>query len=90
MTVRELDRERGKRDEDTREAEEPKQFVGMFAEERAAHHMTKKKERIIVVIVIIAALIVSILSGLIVVRGRRALYKRYMKAEIVTRAEIGV
>ena len=62
MTVKELDRERGKRDVPPREEEEPKQFVGMFAEDRAAHHMTKKKERTIAVIVIIVAVIVCFTS----------------------------
>ena len=65
MTIRELDRERGKREAPPREEEEPKQFVGMFAEDRAAHHMTKKKERTIVVIVIgFPALIWSTHSGI--------------------------
>ena len=83
MTVKELDRERGKRDVPPREEEEPKQFVGMFAEDGAAHHMTKKKERTIAVIVIIVAVIVSIIIGVFVARGRRELLGRYMKAETV-------
>ena len=83
MTIKELDRERGKRDADTKDEEEPKQYVGMFAEDRAAHHMTKKKERAIVVIVIVVAVIVSVLAGVVVARGRRELLRRYMKAETV-------
>ena len=83
MTIKELDRERGKREVPPREEEELKQFVGMFAEDRAAHHMTKKKERTIIVIVIVAAVIVSILAGVIVARGRRELLRRYMRAQTV-------
>ena len=88
MTIKELDRERGKRETPPREAEEPKQYVGMFAEERAVHHMTKKKERTIVVIVIIVAVIVSIIIGVFVARGRRELLGRYMKAETVPQAVV--
>ena len=88
MTVKELDRERGKREAPPREEEEPKQFVGMFAEDRAAHHMTKKKERTIAVIVIVVAVIVSIIAGVVVARGRRELLRRYMKAETVHQAVI--
>ena len=80
MTVRELDRERGKREAPPKEEEEPKQYVGMFAEDRASHRMTKKKEKTIAVVVVVVALVVTVLLLILRVKWQRQLMSRYMSA----------
>ena len=76
MTIRELDRERGKRETPPREEEEPKQFVGMFAEDRAAHHMTKKKEKAIIIVVIVVAVLVAVLVTILKTKWEREAWRR--------------
>ena len=78
MTIKELDRERGKRETPPREAEEPKQFVGMFAEDRAAHHMTKKKEKVIIIVAIVVAVLVAVLVAILKTKWEREYWRRYM------------
>lgn len=78
MTIKELDRERGKRETPPREEEEPKQFVGMFAEDRAAHHMTKKKEKVIIIVAIVVAILVAVLVAILKTKWEREYWRRYM------------
>ena len=64
-TIKELDRERGKRGE----------------EDRVAHKMTKKKEKAIAVVVIIVAIIVTLLMIILNSKWRRdAFARRYLAA----------
>lgn len=76
MTIKELDRERGKRETPPQEAEELKQFVGMFAEDRAAHKMTKKKEKTIVIVVIIVAVILTVVIACLTAKWRHEEFAR--------------
>lgn len=79
-TIKELDRERGKRGEDKKQ-EEMVSHGGMFEEDRVAHRMTKKKEKAIAVVVIIVAIIVTLL--MIILKSkllRDAFARRYLAA----------
>ena len=79
-TIKELDRERGKRGEDKKQ-EEMVSHGGMFEEDRVAHKMTKKKEKAIAVVVIIVAIIVTLL--MIILKSkllRDAFARRYLAA----------
>ena len=79
-TIKELDRERGKRGEDKKQ-EEVVSHGGMFEEDRVAHKMTKKKEKAIAVVVIIVAIIVTLL--MIILKSkllRDAFARRYLAA----------
>ena len=60
MTIKELDRERGKRVEPDEELPAPKKYGGMFEAERASHHMTKKKEKFIAILVVIVFLAIIV------------------------------
>jgi hypothetical protein len=65
MTIKELDRERGKREADKPMDEEIREMVDrhvMWAQDRANHEMTSKKEKIIAVIIVIAVLAFIVLS----------------------------
>ncbi len=64
-TIKELDRERGKREMDRPENEELRESAErrvMWADERVSHNMTGKKEKLIAVIVVIAVLAFIVLS----------------------------
>ena len=68
MTLKELDRERGKRGAETEtpppaesKPVEEKHYRGMFEEERASHKMTKTKEKTIAVVVVVLALVIAVL-----------------------------
>ncbi len=79
-TIKELDRERGKRGEDKKQ-EEMVSHGGMFEEDRVAHKMTKKKEKAIAVVVIIVAIIVTLLMIILNSKWRRdAFARRYLAA----------
>ncbi len=82
MTLKELDRERGKRDADREEEKEEMVYHGgMFEEDRVAHKMTKKKEKAIAVVVIIVAIIVTLLMIILNSKWRRdAFARRYLAA----------
>ena len=84
MTLKELDRERGKRG---MEAERPaqaengngeKHYRGMFEEDRASHKMSKKKEKTIAIIVVIIALVFAVTALILRVKWQRERLARYM------------
>ena len=65
MTIKELDRERGKREEDRPEDDELREMAEkrvMWAQDRANHSMTGKKEKLIAVIFVIAVFAFIVLS----------------------------
>ena len=79
-TIKELDRERGKRDEDQKQ-EEMVYHGGMFEEDRVAHKMTKKKEKAIAVVVVVVAIIITVLVTILNTKWRRdAFARRYLAA----------
>ncbi len=81
-TIKELDRERGKRDAD--KADEKEEMVyhgGMFEEDKIAHGMTKKKEKTIAVVVVIVALIAIVVIAYLTFKWRHdAFARRYLAA----------
>ncbi len=82
MTLKELDRERGKRDAD--KADEKEEMVyhgGMFEEDKIAHGMTKKKEKTIAVVVVIVAIIAIVVIAYLSFKWRHdAFARRYLSA----------
>ena len=82
MTLKELDRERGKRDADKEaEKEEMVYHGGMFEEDKIAHGMTKKKEKAIAIVVIIVALIATAVIAYLSFKWRHdAFARRYLAA----------
>ena len=82
MTIKELDRERGKRDADKEEEKEEMVYHGgMFEEDKIAHGMTKKKEKAIAIVVIIVALIATAVIAYLSFKWRHdAFARRYLAA----------
>ena len=87
MTLKELDRERGKRGAESESTPPPeskpveeKHYRGMFEEERASHKMTKKKEKTIAIVVVFLAVVIAVLVLILRVRWQRQLLARYMSA----------
>ena len=82
MTLKELDRERGKRDADREEEKEEMVYHGgMFEEDKIAHGMTKKKEKVIAVVVVIVALIAIVVIAYLTFKWRHdAFARRYLAA----------
>ena len=82
MTLKELDRERGKRDADKEaEKEEMVYHGGMFEEDKIAHGMTKKKEKAIAIVVVIIALIATAVIAYLSFKWRHdAFARRYLAA----------
>ena len=82
MTLKELDRERGKRDADREEEKEEMVYHGgMFEEDKIAHGMTKKKEKAIAIVVIIVALIATAVIAYLSFKWRHdAFARRYLAA----------
>ena len=81
-TLKELDRERGKRDADKEEDKEEMVYHGdMFEEDKIAHGMTKKKEKAIAIVVIIVALIATAVIAYLSFKWRHdAFARRYLAA----------
>ena len=81
-TIKELDRERRKRDADKKdEKEEMVYHGGMFEEDKIAHGMTKKKEKAIVIVVIIVAIIAIVVIAYLNFKWRHdAFARRYLAA----------
>ena len=81
-TIKELDRERGKRDADKEEEKEEMVYHGgMFEEDKIAHGMTKKKEKAIAIVVIIVALIATAVIAYLSFKWRHdAFARRYLAA----------
>ena len=81
-TIKELDRERGKRDADKEdEKEEMVYHGGMFEEDKIAHKMTKKKEKAIAVVVVIVAIIAVVVIAYLSFKWRHdAFARRYLAA----------
>lgn len=79
-TIKELDRERGKRDADKEEEKEEMVYHGgMFEEDKIAHGMTKKKEKAIAIVVIIVALIATAVIAYLSFKWRHdAFARRYL------------
>lgn len=82
MTLKELDRERGKRDADREEEKEEMVYHGgMFEEDKIAHKMTKKKEKAIVIAAIIVAIIAIVVIAYLNFKWRHdAFARRYLAA----------
>ena len=82
MTIKELDRDRGKRDADKEEEKEEMVYHGgMFEEDKIAHGMTKKKEKAIAIVVIIVALIATAVIAYLSFKWRHdAFARRYLAA----------
>ena len=86
-TIKELDRERGKRGAETEtpppeesKPVEEKHYRGMFEEERASHKMTNRKEKTIAVVVVVLGLLIAVLVLILRVKWQRQLMSRYMSA----------
>ncbi len=77
-TIKELDRERGKRAEPDRELPEPKKYGGMFEADRASHHMTKRKEKAIAVIAVIVFLAIIVCWFILRTKWQREMLSSYM------------
>ena len=77
-TIKELDRERGKRAEPDRELPEPKKYSGMFEADRASHHMTKRKEKTIAVLVVIVILAITVCWFILRTKWQREMLSSYM------------
>ncbi len=78
-TLKELDRERGKRAEPDEELPAPKKYSGMFEADRASHHMTKRKEKVIAILAVIVFLAILVCWIILRTRWNNAYWReRYM------------